>query len=208
MRLTCVARQHHLVSANRFPGLGFKSCVSGTRIQPNRNYSNLPAQLPLRKRQSIQAFVVPAALVRIAQTVVIRGASGRLLLATVKRGLGWRLAPLVTAVLFIYSVVATWFAARQTKELARVTDGGEISPSQATASTTQSYLASTSGASIDVENGNVSSTESQQMLTDACPLCHGRGTITWDRFETNESALCPRCLGSGATKKRSSFFGK
>lgn len=134
-----------------------------------------------------------------------------MLLETAKKG-GWRFAAPLTAVLFIYSIVATWVAARQTKkaqELARFTVDSD-NPSNDDASLLISARATTT---TDSAAGGAaafsSATQTEGPISaDACPICHGRGTITWDRFDVNEGAICPRCLGTGAAKKRSTFFGR
>jgi hypothetical protein len=206
MRLTCGARSQSISSTHHLQQLGFKSCVRGTRLglaRSNRSDCSLAKQT-LRRRQNAvptQAFVLPPALIRLAQKVVFRGASGRLLLETAKKG-GWRLAAPLTAVLFIYSVVATWFAAWQTKrahKLAKLADYNENSPEEGASNTTAL-------ASASIDDGASSSSQAPTAAADACPICHGSGSITWDRFDVHEGALCPRCLGTG--KKRTTFFGK
>lgn len=204
-RPPCDARPLVIATTHSLRGLGFTSCVRGTKLslaRPNRTYLGQPKTL--QRRQVVQAFVVPHALIRIAQKVVFRGASGKLLFETAKKG-GWRLAAPLTFLLFIYSVVATWVAAWQTKraqKLLRIADGSGTCPENAT------NVASFASTSSTADSGASLSAETPIAAADACPICHGRGTITWDRFETKEGALCPRCLGTGTTKKRSSFFGK
>ena len=115
-------------------------------------------------------------------------------------------APL-TAALFVYSVVATWFAARQTKELAKITDS--IATVDEDGATSPTFLASSTEASAAPPVSPSQSSSSQvNPAADACPICYGRGTITWDRFDVHEGMVCPRCLGTGAAKKRTTFFGK
>jgi len=204
-RPACDARPQNEARKQSSRELGFKSCVKGTQLglaRPIRNYCLLGQPKTFQRRQVVQAFVVPPALVRIAQKVVFRGASGRLLLETAKRGARRFAAPL-TFLLLIYSIAATWFAAWQAKRAQNLTKNAKGSDTFSENAASVASLASasaTGGASLSAE------TPIAIAAADACPICHGRGTITWDRFETKEGELCPRCLGKGTAKKSTSFF--
>jgi hypothetical protein len=205
-RLPCDDRVQTSASLSRLRRLGFTSCVRGSS-QIKFNCFPIQPKKALRKEQlTIRSFVVPPALIRIAQRVVFRGASGRLLIETAKKG-NWKIAAPVTFLLFIYSVVATWFAAWQAKraqKLARIAAEGTaiISPETRSPPPLASVRGSIDGSEV-TESGCASPSSADGST---CPICNGRGTITWDRFETNEGTLCPRCLGTGALKRRISFF--
>ena len=185
----------------RYGQLGFSASVKGVglglltqqyhAISPKRG-RNLP----------VQAFIVAPALLRMTQRIIVRAAPGRLLFEAAKRG-GWRVAAPLTVGLFIYSLLATWWAAKQTK---RVQTLQSMSMSQS------SMQSADFADNLPMISGDVPQASIEQFvacnLPDACPLCQGRGAINWEGLKVHKGEPCPRCLGSGFSSRRGFIWGK
>lgn len=179
----------------RHGALGFSSAVRGVELGLGvRHYLRPATQRGFAV--PIQAFVVAPALLRMAQRVIIRAAPGRLVFEAVKRG-GFRVAgPLTFVGLIVYSIFATWWAAKQTKRAQTLASMSQMSIQSADFAENlpmvSGDVADAVGAAQQFEAAN---------LGDPCPLCRGRGTINWEGLKVHKGEPCPRCLGSGFSRR-------
>jgi len=145
------------------------------------------------------AFVVPPALIKVAQTLAVRAMPGRLLvLEAAKRG-GWRASGPLAAALLVYSTLITIQLLWSKKKI-----------NDASASTVNS-VEENSEVFMDQNLGTADSGDAAfeayvQEGTNCddrrCPVCDGNGTITWEAKFLHVGDPCPLCLGSGVTKRR------
>lgn len=155
-------------------------------LQPKKSFKEHGG----RKMTRITAMVVPPALIKAAQTAVVRGLPGRLMLQAARRG-GFSFAPALNNVLLLYSIGISIWAAWKT-----VQSNVPNSPNVGHASASNEHP----------DEMYSASTEPKTLLSseDACPLCGGKGSITYEAKFLWRDSPCPLCLGKGRVSKRKS----
>lgn len=182
-----------MLPTTHYGALGFSSAVRGVNLGlAVRQYHRPATQRGMA--MPIQAFVVAPALLRMAQRIIIRAAPGRLVFEAAKRG-GLRIAGPLTFGLLVYSILATWWAAKQTKRAQTLASMSQMSIQSA------DFAENLPMVSGDVVDAVSAAQQFECNLADPCPLCRGRGTINWEGLKVHKGEPCPRCLGSGFSRR-------
>ena len=104
----------------------------------------------------------------------------------------------MTVVLLVYSVLATWWAARASRKAKQAADALHL-----TLQSMDDEADKNATAGVEAEKKRAAAAVAAVVVVgERCHLCAGRGYITYERKMTHEEAPCPRCLGSGLQNKR------